>query len=144
MQPSLRYMALDVGNIRVGVALSDTSGAITAPYPILRRHPELALKQAILRLAKEEHVVKIIVGLPLHEDGSSSEQSEITERFSERLADFVKPLPIELWNEFGSTQDAKYTLQEMGEPRKNWAKLLDSVAASIILQNYLRMHDHTQ
>ncbi len=137
-------MALDVGNIRVGVALSDASGAIAVPYPILRRHPELVLKQAILQLANDEHVVKIIIGLPLHEDGSSSEQSDITERFAERLADFVKPLPIELWNEFGSTQDAKYTLQEMGEPRKNWAKLLDSVAASIILQSYLSAHNHSQ
>lgn len=127
-------MAIDYGDARIGVALSDPTGLFARPYCILKhRNIKLDL-QALQEIASENAVSKIVVGLPTSSDGGFSRQAEVVIRWAGKLARYVK-VPIVFWDESFSSVDAR----ELTEYRKKSAKLLsiDHIAAAVLLQEYL-------
>ncbi len=129
-------MALDVGERRIGVAISDPLGVVATPVTTLTRRSWAKDLAAIEQIVQERGVKRIIVGYPLHMDGSASEQAQISERFAQRLKEALGPSgpPVELWDERLSTQIASERLRATGSSARAG---LDAAAAAVILQEWL-------
>jgi putative Holliday junction resolvase len=135
----LRILALDVGERRIGVALSDPSGTLASPLTKITRRSAQRDIQAVLDLAQHHDVERIVVGLPLSLDGSVGPQAKQVQRFVRALAAQAS-VPVETWDERLSTWDASQRLRETGvRPSRERARL-DAAAATIILQSYLDAH----
>ena len=123
-----RVLAVDPGNVRIGLAISDPTGTIARPLSILHhisRHEDAI---AILKAAAEHEAARILVGVALDLEGEVGPQA----RMALRLVDVLREegdLPVLTWDESGSTQAAKRG------PRGD--RLLDARAAAVILQEYL-------
>lgn len=131
-----RILAVDPGDKRIGLALSDPTATLAAPLSVLKHVSRPADAASIARIAKENDVALILVGQPLDLEGEVGPAG----RKSARLADAIHlqtELPIELWDESGSTQAARETRIQMGVQRKQRSGHLDDLAAVIILQSYL-------
>ena len=135
----MRILAIDPGEKNIGIAISDPTGTIANPLTIIKHVSRLIDAATIAQLATENDAKLILVGQALNEEGKSTPQS----RRSVRLAAAVKSqtdLPVELWDESGSTQAARQAQIMMGTSRKNRAGHLDDLAATYILQTYLDVH----
>ena len=129
-------MALDVGDKKIGVAVSDSLLLTAQSRPTLRRTNLAADLQVLKKLAEENEVHEIVVGQPLHMSGAESPQSHKVARFAETVREALK-LPIIFWDERLTSFAAEQHLEELG---LNWRKRrehIDKVAAMIILQGYL-------
>ena len=132
----MRVMGLDVGDKRIGIAVSDALLLTAQARPTLRRRNPESDIEILRRLAEENEVHEIVVGQPLHMDGRESPQSQKVARFAEQLHQ-VLGLPIVFWDERLTSFEAEQHLEQMG---LNWRKRrehVDKIAAMIILQNYL-------
>ncbi|MCK5430848.1 MAG: Holliday junction resolvase RuvX [Anaerolineales bacterium] len=135
----MRILAIDPGEKNIGIAISDPTGTIANPLTIIKHVSRLIDAATIAQLATENDAKLILVGQALNEEGKSTPQS----RRSVRLAAAVKSqtdLPVELWDESGSTQAARQAQIMMGTSRKKRAGHLDDLAATYILQTYLDVH----
>ena len=132
----MRSMALDVGDKRIGVAMSDPLGIIVTPSTVIQRQSLAKDLAEILRVASENDVERIIVGNPISMDGIEREQAQRVQRFSALLGEQT-PIPITLWDERLSTVEAKRRLRESGSSARKRAAMVDSVAAAVLLQSYL-------
>jgi|SRR5277367_5912784 putative Holliday junction resolvase len=131
-----RLLGLDVGNRRIGVAVSDGLGLTAQPLlTLLRKKPRDDLR-SLARLARKYGCQEIVVGNPLHLSGDRSRQAEKTQAFAQLLADETK-LPVHLWDERLTTSEAHRILYESGRPRAEHREVVDQVAAVIILQGFL-------
>ncbi|MBQ3790388.1 MAG: Holliday junction resolvase RuvX [Lachnospiraceae bacterium] len=138
----MRLMGLDFGAHTVGVAISDATGTIATAREIIRRERESALRETVRRiesLAREEEIGRIVLGLPLHMDGSMSERAEKTIRFREMLEKRLT-VPIEMQDERLTSVEAEEILRMRSIPKKEWKEEIDSLAAEIILQDYINSH----
>ena len=132
----MRTMALDVGDRRIGIAISDALGLTVQGRPTLTRTNVGADIEHIRRLVAENEVGRLVVGHPLHMDGASSPQSEKTEAFAERLKK-VLPVPVALWDERLTSFAAEQHLEELGLDWRARRRHVDEVAAVLILEDYL-------
>ncbi len=131
-----RLMGLDVGNRRIGVAVSDGLGLTAQPVlTLIRKKPREDLR-SLARLARKYSCQEIVVGNPLHLSGDQGRQAEKTQAFAQLLADETK-LPVHLWDERLTTMEAHRILYESGRPRTEHRSLVDQVAAVIILQGFM-------
>ncbi len=132
-----RYLALDVGSKRIGVAVSDELGL--TPQPVLtlerRRNPREDLR-SLARLARRFGVAGIVVGNPLHLSGEMSPRAAKTQAFAAELG-ALTGLPIHLWDERLTTRAAHQILYEAGHARPQHRRVVDQVAATLILQSFL-------
>jgi putative Holliday junction resolvase len=140
-------LAIDYGKKRLGLALSDEAGVTSRPFATWERTNRRQDLGRLRDLARDERVRRIVVGLPLHLDGSPSEMSEEVKAFSERVRKALG-IPVELVDERLTSWEAKQTISAR-EPRKHsfrgsQARIenrkktpLDDVAAAIILRDYL-------
>jgi putative Holliday junction resolvase len=132
-----RYLALDVGSKRIGVAVSDELGLTAQPVLTLeRRHNSREDLRSLARLARRYKVAGIVVGNPLHLSGEQSARSMKTQIFADALGELTG-LPIHLWDERLTTHEAHQVLYEAGHARQDHRPLLDQVAATLILQSFL-------
>ena len=133
---TVRIMGLDVGTKRIGVALSDEL-FITAQGSdtIYRKTIESDLEE-IKKVAKENDVNQIVVGLPISMNGSHSEQTKEVIKFTEDLSKSVD-IPVVTWDERLTTMQAERTLLEADVSRAKRRKVIDKLAAQAILQNFL-------
>ena len=132
----MRVLSLDVGEKRIGVALSDPSGLLATPLTTVRSRGESSDVQAVLRLADEHEVGEIIVGLPLSLSGRRGEQAQRVAQFTEALAQLTT-LSVRSVDERYSSVEAERLLRESGtQPSRNKARV-DAAAAAVILQSYL-------
>ena len=135
-----RILAVDPGEKRLGIALSDPTATIASPLMVIQ-HVSLASDvAAILHLAAEHEVVRIVIGSPLDEEGQPTPQSRHSERLSEAIRSQTS-LPVDLWDESGSTQAARAARIAMGVSRRKRSGHLDEIAATVILQSFLDAHD---
>ena len=132
----MRLIGLDVGEARIGVAVSDPTGALASARTVLARRPEQAALQALQRLAEEEEAEAIIVGLPRSLSGELHGQAALVQEFAELLRKQVA-VPIHFWDERLSTVAAERELRASGAKRDKRRAMVDAVAAAIILQGYL-------
>ncbi len=132
-----RYLGLDLGTKTIGLSLSDKSGMLASSYRVLRHenNPEscLALIQEIIT---QEQVEALVLGYPKNMNNSIGFRAQATEQFKETLEKTVQ-LPVFLEDERLSTREAEQTLIAFNMRRKNRKEVIDAVAATIILQQFL-------
>ncbi len=132
-----RFLGLDVGNRRIGVAVSDELGLTVQPVMTLeRRRNQREDLRSLARLARKFGVVGIVVGNPVHMSGEVSPQAEKVQSFASELGE-LSGLPIHLWDERLTSHVAHQVLYEAGHRRQDHRKLVDQVAATLILQSFL-------
>ncbi len=138
-----RYLALDVGSKRIGIAVSDELGLTAQPVLTLerRRNPREDLR-SIARLCRRYAVSGIVVGNPLKLTGELSSQAAKVHFFAAELGELTG-LPIHLWDERLTTHEAHQLLYEAGHARQDHGRLVDQVAATLILQSFLDRPDRT-
>jgi putative Holliday junction resolvase len=129
-------MGLDVGDRRIGVALSDEGALIASPRETLERKGNKKDIAHLLELAHREEVSEILVGMPYSLDGSVGPQAEKVNRFVEALRSATE-VPVKLWDERLSTVSAERALLEGDMTRSKRRGTVDRVAAALILQSYL-------
>jgi putative Holliday junction resolvase len=127
-----RLLGLDVGTKTLGTALCDAGWSFASPADLIRRTKFQKDKAALAVLAAAQHVRGIVIGLPLHLDGSESPRSQSTRAFAQNCRDMG--FPILLWDERWSTQAVTRTLIEQDASRAKRAELVDKMAAAYILQ----------
>lgn len=128
-----RTLALDVGNRRIGVAVSDALKLIARPVCVIDRKREDALAR-IAALAAEHQADELAIGLPVHADGTLGDQAEQVQRFAEAVRARV-PVPVTFVDERYTTQDAKHIIA--GTKRRKQPVHDDAIAAAVILQRHL-------
>lgn len=134
----MRVMGLDLGSKTVGVALSDPLKIVASPLKTVL-FPEDDYRDAleqVIELALAYDVSKIIVGLPKHLSGDIGERGEISLKFQTWLAEALK-IPVLSWDERLTTKQAERILLKGDISRKKRKKVIDKMAAVIILQSYL-------
>jgi len=132
-----RSLGLDIGDRRIGVALSDPGGVLASPFTIISCQDEAADVAAIKEMVEQNQVERVIVGLPLSMDGSVGQQAEKVKAFTRKLSDNIE-VPVEFRDERLTTVAAKQLMREAGgkkSRRKNSHD--DAIAAALILQGYL-------
>ncbi len=129
----MRYLGIDHGDVRIGLALSDESGLIARPLQIILHVAREADAATVAKVAKDKQTQKIIIGLPTDGDGGIGHQARKVQRWVEALK-AVTDLPIEFWDESFSSIEADATPnQKRGHPN-------DDRAAAVMLQSYLDAH----
>jgi putative Holliday junction resolvase len=143
-EPSPRFLALDVGAKRIGIAVSDELGLTAQPVLTLEVHRSRRDDlRSIARLARRFEVVGIVVGNPLHLSGEDSPRALKTRQFAAELGELTG-LPIHLWDERLTTREAHEILYEAGHAREDHKRVVDQVAATLILQSFLDSNRSSQ
>ena len=131
-----RYLAIDFGDRRIGLAISDFDKQIAFPREVLEGSPKKAILK-IKKLCEEENVVRVIVGLPIQMDGTVGERFVKTHAFGAELRGGLGDIPVEFFDERLTTRRAGQLLQEQGVSAKNAKGARDMVSAQVILEAYL-------
>lgn len=131
-----RIMALDVGDRRTGVAISDPTSTLAQGVTVLLHRSRDADSQALIDLAVEYEVTEIVVGLPLLLSGRPGEQARAVKRLGAEVAR-RSGLPVTYWDERLTTAAAHKLMREAGVPARRKAQRIDAAAAELILQSYL-------
>ena len=132
----MRIMAIDYGDAHTGVAVSDPTGLLAGfTATITAYRPEAAAEQ-LAALAREHGAEELVLGHPLNMDGSQGPRAEKAEAMAELLRT-VTGLPVVLWDERRTTIDAHQILFNAGKNARKRKKVVDAVAASLILEGYL-------
>ena len=133
----MRYLGLDLGSRTLGVAVSDKTGMIASSLKIIRHNEEYdRLINDVKDLVVEYDIDAIVLGFPKNMNGTVGEKGELSLQFSEKLKDVVS-IPIFLQDERISTKSATDMLITGNVRRNDRKKVVDAVAATIILQSYL-------
>lgn len=132
-----RTLGLDVGNRRIGVAVSDELGLTAQPVMTLeRKRSKRDDLRSLARLCRRFGVAGIVVGNPLQLSGEAGAQAAKTQEFAAELGELTG-LPIALWDERLTTHEAHQLLYQAGHARQKHRKVVDQVAATLILQSFL-------
>ncbi len=131
-----RILGLDVGTVRIGLAISDETGLVARALKTLTRQSWKKDLDAIVLLIEEYQVAKIVVGNPFNMDGSRGAMGDLVDGFVEKLQTLTS-LPIELFDERLSSSAAERVLIESGMQRARRKQVIDQLAAVVILQNFL-------
>jgi putative Holliday junction resolvase len=131
-----RWMGLDVGEERIGVAVSDSLKMTAQPYRVVARKDTPRAIREILDIAREKKVERIIVGMPLGLRGDKGVMARRITEFAAQLAEETD-IPTEEWDERYSTRVAERALLEGNVSRKRRRQVRDKTAAALILQNYI-------
>ena len=132
----MRIMGIDYGDARTGVAISDLLCSIVGSTAVVpSRHTQKALAD-IVRMAKENEVGEIVVGLPRNMDGTEGVRAELCRAFADMLKE-ATGLPVAMWDERRTTVEAHNILSQHNYHGKKRKNTVDAVAASLILEGYL-------
>ncbi|MSP12998.1 MAG: Holliday junction resolvase RuvX [Chloroflexi bacterium] len=132
----MRVMALDVGERRIGVGVSDESSLLARPVAVLIRTTKARDLPKIASLAQELEVQRIVIGLPLLMGGEAGQQARRTQRFAADLQQHID-IPITFWDERQSSQTAQDIMRQQGLGPTRRRQREDAVAAAVFLQDYL-------
>ncbi|MFA7663913.1 MAG: Holliday junction resolvase RuvX [Clostridia bacterium] len=134
----MRKMALDIGDVRIGVATSDPLGIIASGYKTLFRKEIKNIFQEVLNICQKESVDTIVIGLPKNMDGTNGNRAEISYKFGEDLKKLIgEKIKIVYLDERLTSVQAERILISSGVRREDRKKVIDKVAATIILETYL-------
>ena len=132
----MRILAVDHGEKHIGLAISDPTATIASPLNVIRHTSRLMDAAQVANLAAENEVALIVVGQSYDEEGKPNLAGRRAAKFAEALKEQTQ-IPLVLWDESFSTQEARATRIEMGVSRKKRAGHLDELAAVMILKSYL-------
>lgn len=132
----MRIMAIDYGDAHTGIAISDPTGFLAGFTTTIDAYRPEVVAQRVAELAQEHQVEELVLGYPKNMDGSIGPRAEKAAAFSELLKTKTS-LPVTLWDERRTTIDAHQILMNGGKNAKKRKKVVDAVAASLILEGYL-------
>jgi len=132
----MRILAVDHGEKRIGLALSDPTATIASPLTVIKHVSRLLDAAQVANLAFENEAGLIVIGQSFDEEGNPNLAGRRAAKFAEALKEQTD-IPIELFDESFSTQDARATRIEMGVSRKKRAGHMDELAAVMILRSYI-------
>ena len=132
----MRILAVDHGEKRIGLAISDPTGIIASPLTVIKHVSRLLDAAQVANMASENEAGLIIVGQSFDEEGRPNLAGRRAAKFAEALKEQTQ-IPVELVDESFSTHDARATVVEMGLSRKKRAGHHDALAAVMILRSYL-------
>lgn len=137
----MRYLGLDLGSRTLGVSVSDKTGLIASNYKTIRHNEEYdLLLEEVKKLVLELEIDAVVLGMPKNMNGTIGEKGELSISFKEKLEKIIS-VPVYLQDERLTTKSATDLLIQGNVSRKNRKKVVDSVAATIILQTYLDRRD---
>lgn len=133
---NVRVLAVDPGEKRIGLAISDESGMYARPLSILKHVSRLVDAAEITRIATENEAGLILVGQALDSENQVTPQGRKSSRLAEAIQEQTQ-IHVKLWDEGGSTRRARSIKLEAGTSKSKRSGHLDNVAAAVILQDYL-------
>ena len=133
----MRIMAIDYGDAHTGIAISDPTGLLAGFTTVINAYRPDRVTEQIALLAKEHGVERLVLGHPINMDGTRGPRSEKAQAMRQLLEE-TTGLPVVLWDERRTTIDAHQILMSSGKNAKKRKKVVDAVAASLILEGYLR------
>jgi putative Holliday junction resolvase len=132
----MRYLGIDVGRARIGVAIADELLRTARPLRVVERRGDAPDLAVIAEVAAEYEVTQAVVGLPLNMDGTEGPSADFARRFASKLADALH-VPVVLQDERLSTFEAATRLRDRGISAKEGRQRIDAEAAAVILQDWL-------
>ena len=132
----MRIMAIDYGDAHTGIAISDPTGLLAGFTTVINAYRPDRVTEQIALLAKEHRVERLVLGHPINMDGTRGPRSEKAQAMRQLLKE-TTGLPVVLWDERRTTIDAHQILMSSGKNAKKRKKVVDAVAASLILEGYL-------
>lgn len=133
----MRLLGLDLGSRTLGISISDLDGIIASSYMVIRHNEEYEkLVNDVKNIVKEKQIEKIVLGLPKNMNGTIGEKGELSYKFKDMLEKEIA-ISVDLIDERLTTVQANNMLIKNDTSRKKRKKVVDSIAATIILQSYL-------
>lgn len=132
----MKILGVDHGEKRIGLAVSDSTGTIASPLKIIEHISRVVDAAQVAGIAAENNVELIVIGQSFDEEGRPNLAGRRAARFAEALKAQTQ-IPVVLWDESFSTQDARRARIELGVSRKKRAGHLDELAAQMILRSYI-------
>lgn len=137
----MRIMAIDYGDARTGVAISDAMGMLVGQSMVVRSWDREKAAEEVARIAKEAGVEELVMGFPKNMDGTEGARADLYRAFAARLEELTGLKPV-LWDERRTTIDAHRILSENGKKMKKHRENVDAVAAGLILEGYLQFRSN--
>jgi putative holliday junction resolvase len=131
----MRLLGVDHGDSRIGLSISDELASFAHPYRTLQRDAQVF--QEIRRIVERERITGIVIGLPKNMDGTLGQSAAKARAFGGELALVIPTTKIMFWDERLTTVEAQRALHAAGKNAKQSKKMIDQVAAQILLQSYL-------
>ena len=132
----MRIMAIDYGDARTGIAISDPTGLLAGYTTVIHGRKSEVVAEEIARLVKEHGVEELVMGFPPNMDGTEGPRAELYRAFAAQLGQVTGLTPV-LWDERRTTVEAHNILHASGKRMKQHKKTVDAVAATLILEGYL-------
>lgn len=132
----MRILAIDYGDARTGIAISDALGMIVGQTTVIHSYNKNKTAAEIARLVKESGAERLVMGFPRNMDGSEGPRAELYREFA-ALVEQVCSMPVVLWDERRTTVEAHNILSDCNYHGKKRKNTVDAVAASLILEGYL-------
>ena len=132
----MRVMAIDYGDARTGIAVSDASGMLTGYTTVIQSRQAERVVEEIAQIAQERQAEELVMGFPRNMDGTEGPRAELYRQFA-KLVEEQAGMPVRLWDERRTTIEAHQILHASGKRMKAHKKNVDAVAASLILEGYL-------
>lgn len=132
-----KYLAVDFGDRRVGLAISDLDKEIAFPRDCLEYKSLRGLVKQIEEFCEEEQIIKVIIGLPIEMDGNFGYRVTQTQKFGDKLKEAINPIAVEYFDERLTTKESIKKLHQQGFKVKEQKGQRDMVSAQIILEGYL-------
>ncbi len=132
----MRLLALDIGDKRTGVSISDPTNTFAISYGVIVTGDKKELAAKVKNICEKENITKIVVGYPLKMDGTVGTRAKMIDEFISYL-EFKTKLPVVRVDERLTTWEANNIIKQQGRKIKDKKKIIDKIAASVILQSYL-------
>lgn len=139
----MRVLSIDYGLKRIGLALSDPTGLLAQGFGVLQRVSDKGAVEDITKIVLEKEVGEVVVGLPKNMNGSIGQRAEQCKAFADKLAGSVS-IPVVMYDERLTTVAATRVLIDADMRRNKRKRVVDEIAATILLQNYLDYKRSTQ
>lgn len=139
----MKIMAVDFGDARTGLAICDKSELLASPIGVVHEKNFKKVVEKIVETAKEQKAEEIVIGNPRNMDGSEGPRSELCKKLADDVGELCE-IPIKLWDERQTTVQATTYLNQTNVRGKKRKNVIDAVAATIILENYLAYRKNTQ
>ena len=132
----MRIMAIDYGDARTGVAVSDAMGMLAGFTTVIHSRKSEVVLEELKKLIAEHGAEELVMGFPRNMDGTEGPRADLYREFAARLEE-VTGMAVNLWDERRTTVEAHQILHASGKKMKNHKKNVDAVAATLILEGYL-------
>ena len=132
----MRVMAIDYGDARTGIAISDPTGLLAGYTTVIHSRKSEMVAEEIARMVKEHGVEELVMGFPRNMDGTEGPRAELYRAFAQQVGEVTGLTPV-LWDERRTTVEAHNILHASGKRMKQHKKTVDAVAATLILGGYL-------